>query len=210
MAQTSAMAADFDWQKHKGKKLKLLLNKHPYVDAMVANLNAFKTLTGMDVTYDVFPEDVYFDKVTARFRPVRSTNLLTGPTLLDLFRQLDLGPTSTSRIRRKARNIPVTTSPACSRRGVERVPGANRHRHSSMGALVRANTFPTTRYVKTAASRPRRNGEDGCDGRKPLRISAALRLRCGGSRSLQHHQASFWHSPAASVLTSPAASSSRR
>ena len=25
----------------------------------------FKTLTGMDVTYDVFPEDVYFDKVTA-------------------------------------------------------------------------------------------------------------------------------------------------
>jgi multiple sugar transport system substrate-binding protein len=65
MAQTSAMAADFDWQKHKGKKLKLLLNKHPYVDAMVANIAAFKTLTGMDVAYDVFPEDVYFDKVTA-------------------------------------------------------------------------------------------------------------------------------------------------
>ncbi len=65
MAQTSAMAADFDWMKYKGKKLKLLLNKHPYVDAMVADLNAFKTLTGMEVAYDVFPEDVYFDKVTA-------------------------------------------------------------------------------------------------------------------------------------------------
>ena len=38
MAQTSAMAADFDWKKYKGKKLKLLLNKHPYVDAMVADL----------------------------------------------------------------------------------------------------------------------------------------------------------------------------
>ena len=32
---------------------------------MTANLDAFKALTGMDVTYDVFPEDVYFDKVTA-------------------------------------------------------------------------------------------------------------------------------------------------
>jgi multiple sugar transport system substrate-binding protein len=28
-------------------------------------LNNFKSMTGMDVTYDIFPEDVYFDKVTA-------------------------------------------------------------------------------------------------------------------------------------------------
>ncbi len=47
------------------KSLKLLLNKHPYADAMIANLQAFKDLTGIEVTYDVFPEDVYFDKVTA-------------------------------------------------------------------------------------------------------------------------------------------------
>jgi multiple sugar transport system substrate-binding protein len=32
---------------------------------MVANIAAFKQLTAMDVTYDIFPEDVYFDKVTA-------------------------------------------------------------------------------------------------------------------------------------------------
>lgn len=62
---TKAMAADFDWKAHSGKSIKLLLNKHPYADAMIANLEAFKTLTGMNVTYDVFPEDVYFDKVTA-------------------------------------------------------------------------------------------------------------------------------------------------
>ncbi|WP_434055948.1 MAG: extracellular solute-binding protein [Roseibium sp.] len=65
MMATSALAADFDWQKHKGKSVKLLLNKHPYTDAMIANLPAFKDLTGMDVSYDIFPEDVYFDKVTA-------------------------------------------------------------------------------------------------------------------------------------------------
>ena len=64
-AATRALAADFDWKKHSGKSLKLLLNKHPYTDAMIANLDNFKELSGMDVTYDVFPEDVYFDKVTA-------------------------------------------------------------------------------------------------------------------------------------------------
>ena len=64
-ASTQALAADFDWQKHKGKTVTLLVNKHPYLDAMVANLPAFKQLTGMEVKYDVFPEDVYFDKVTA-------------------------------------------------------------------------------------------------------------------------------------------------
>lgn len=64
-AATRALAADFDWKAHKGTAIKLLLNKHPYADAMIANLENFKTLTGMSVSYDIFPEDVYFDKVTA-------------------------------------------------------------------------------------------------------------------------------------------------
>ena len=64
-AATEALAADFDWKQHSGKGLKLLLNKHPYTDAMLANLENFQSLTDMEVTYDIFPEDVYFDKVTA-------------------------------------------------------------------------------------------------------------------------------------------------
>ena len=64
-AQTRALAAGFDWKANKGKTLTLLLNKHPYADAMIADLDNFKNMTGMDVKYDVFPEDVYFDKVTA-------------------------------------------------------------------------------------------------------------------------------------------------
>ncbi len=65
MGATRALAADFDWKKHSGTTVKLLLNKHPYADALIADLDNFKELTGMDVQYDVFPEDVYFDKVTA-------------------------------------------------------------------------------------------------------------------------------------------------
>jgi multiple sugar transport system substrate-binding protein len=60
-----AMAADFNWKSQSGKSIKLLLNKHPYVDAMIGDLETFKALTGMNITYDIFPEDVYFDKVTA-------------------------------------------------------------------------------------------------------------------------------------------------
>ncbi|HEX2528940.1 MAG TPA: extracellular solute-binding protein [Geminicoccus sp.] len=62
---SEAQAADFDWKKHSGKTINLLLNKHPYADAMIANIENFKSMTGMDVKYDVFPEDVYFDKVAA-------------------------------------------------------------------------------------------------------------------------------------------------
>jgi multiple sugar transport system substrate-binding protein len=65
MQASNALAADFDWKRHSGKTVKLLLNKHPYTDAMIANLDNFKALTGMNVEYDIFPEDVYFDKVTA-------------------------------------------------------------------------------------------------------------------------------------------------
>ena len=42
-AATQALAADFDWKKFKGTKLHLLLNKHPYADAMIADLDNFKT-----------------------------------------------------------------------------------------------------------------------------------------------------------------------
>ncbi len=57
---TRAMAADFDWKKFSGTKLHLLLNKHPYVDAMIADIDNFKSLTGMEVTYDIFPEGRLF------------------------------------------------------------------------------------------------------------------------------------------------------
>src|SRR5215207_7935512 len=63
-ATNSAFSQNYDWMQHKGTSLKLLLNKHPYADAMIADIDNFKSMTGMNVTYDIFPEDVYFDKVT--------------------------------------------------------------------------------------------------------------------------------------------------
>lgn len=64
-ASRQASAADFNWKAHSGSSVKLLLNKHPYADALIADIDNFKQQTGINVSYDIFPEDVYFDKVTA-------------------------------------------------------------------------------------------------------------------------------------------------
>lgn len=61
---TVPASAEFDWKAHNGTEIKLLLNKHPYSDALLAHLDEFTEKTGISVTYDVFPEDEYFDKVT--------------------------------------------------------------------------------------------------------------------------------------------------
>lgn len=60
----AAPAGEFNWRAHEGESLKLLLNQHPYQQALVAELPKFIELTGIDVTYDVVPEQNYFDKVT--------------------------------------------------------------------------------------------------------------------------------------------------
>ena len=63
-AAPAAAAGNFDWKKYSGTSIKLLLNDHPYEQALVAELPKFTELTGIKVTYDIFPEQNYFDKVT--------------------------------------------------------------------------------------------------------------------------------------------------
>jgi multiple sugar transport system substrate-binding protein len=63
-AAAPAAAGEFNWKAHDGAELKLLLNQHPYQQALVGELEQFTALTGIKVTYDVFPEQNYFDKVT--------------------------------------------------------------------------------------------------------------------------------------------------
>ncbi len=62
IGSTSLLA--FNWRAHQGIKIKLLLNKHPYTDALLAYMHEFEEKTGIKVSYDVLPEDEYFDKVT--------------------------------------------------------------------------------------------------------------------------------------------------
>ncbi|MEW6581013.1 MAG: sugar ABC transporter substrate-binding protein [Chloroflexota bacterium] len=63
MSVTTAQDS-FDWRKYEGTTLRLLLNQHPYQQALVGELDKFTELTGIKTEYDVVPEQNYFDKVT--------------------------------------------------------------------------------------------------------------------------------------------------
>jgi multiple sugar transport system substrate-binding protein len=62
----SAKAEDskFDWKQATGTKLVVMLNKHPYADAIIKRLPQFKEITGIDVEFTETPEENYFDKLT--------------------------------------------------------------------------------------------------------------------------------------------------
>ena len=59
-----ATAQEFNWRQAEGTTLNVELNQHPYSDAIIARLPQFKELTGIDVSYNVTPEDNYFDRIT--------------------------------------------------------------------------------------------------------------------------------------------------
>ncbi len=61
---TEEFEGPFDWRRFEGRTIKLLLNQHPYTDGMLAELDDFIAMTGINVEYDIFPEEEYFDRLT--------------------------------------------------------------------------------------------------------------------------------------------------
>ena len=55
---------DFDWRAHEGTTLNVMFNQHPYADAVIARLDDFYDLTGINVEFSVTPEENYFDVLT--------------------------------------------------------------------------------------------------------------------------------------------------
>src|SRR5947208_15839318 len=53
---TRGRAQGFNWKRFQGKELFFLFYKHPWVDAMVAHVPEFESLTGMKVKYEILPE----------------------------------------------------------------------------------------------------------------------------------------------------------
>lgn len=54
----------FDWKRFKGEELNVMLNQHPYAEAIVERLPQFEELTGIKVNHSITPEESYFDKLT--------------------------------------------------------------------------------------------------------------------------------------------------
>jgi multiple sugar transport system substrate-binding protein len=77
VAAASSHEDEFDWKQAEGTTITLLLNKHGYVDSMLAYLDEFKELTGIEVDMVIVPEDEYFEKVTM--------DLMSGAGAFDAF-----------------------------------------------------------------------------------------------------------------------------
>ncbi len=59
----SGPSSSFDYKKYAGATVTLQVSKHPYIDALKANVSKFTDLTGINVTFDMQPEALYFDKI---------------------------------------------------------------------------------------------------------------------------------------------------
>lgn len=55
---------EFKWDLAKGQQIEVMLNQHPYADAIIKRLPEFEQKTGIKVKHSVTPEESYFDKLT--------------------------------------------------------------------------------------------------------------------------------------------------
>jgi multiple sugar transport system substrate-binding protein len=72
-ATTVPAAAAFNWQSHKGEALRVAMVDQPGAKFIASHIDEFKALTGIDVTYEVLPEDQFRQKTTVEFAAGTST-----------------------------------------------------------------------------------------------------------------------------------------
>ena len=63
-AKKIAEVGGFRWDMASGVSIKVLLNQHPYAEAIIQKIPDFEKFTGIEVDYAITPEENYFDKVT--------------------------------------------------------------------------------------------------------------------------------------------------
>ena len=56
-------ASTFDWQKYRGNTVRMILNKHPFTEALIAQLPAIEQQTGITTTNLILPEDEFYQKL---------------------------------------------------------------------------------------------------------------------------------------------------
>jgi multiple sugar transport system substrate-binding protein len=77
VANAQPKSSTFNWKQASGAKITVAFDQHPYADAIIQRLPQFKALTGIDIQYEITPEENYFDKVT--------TTLSSGSGSPDVF-----------------------------------------------------------------------------------------------------------------------------
>ena len=63
----AASKADFNWRMRAGEKLRVAMVTQPWSEFINKHIPEFKSLTGIDVTYEILPEDQFRQKTTVEF-----------------------------------------------------------------------------------------------------------------------------------------------
>lgn len=58
---------EFDWRNCAGESLLVLLNQHPYAEAIIQKMDEFESLTGIKVSFLMLPEEDYFPRLERSF-----------------------------------------------------------------------------------------------------------------------------------------------
>lgn len=78
MAEPEAAASvGFDWMSQSGESIKIMANKHPWVDIIQPQISEFEELTGIEVNLAIYPED--------QFRTKRTVEMVSGASDVDVF-----------------------------------------------------------------------------------------------------------------------------
>jgi multiple sugar transport system substrate-binding protein len=73
----TVVSQGFDWQSQSGKTIKIMANKHPWVDIIEPKIGEFEELTGIKVDLAIYPED--------QFRTKRTVEMVSGASDVDVF-----------------------------------------------------------------------------------------------------------------------------
>ncbi len=67
----------FDWKAYEGTSIKVMVNKHPWVDIIQPKIGKFEAMTGIKVNLSIYPED--------QFRTKRTVEMVSGASDVDVF-----------------------------------------------------------------------------------------------------------------------------
>lgn len=67
----------FDWKAYEGASVKVMVNKHPWIDIIQPKIVEFEAMTGIKVNLAIYPED--------QFRTKRTVEMVSGASDVDVF-----------------------------------------------------------------------------------------------------------------------------
>ena len=81
----------FDWKRHSGKTITILMNEHPVLDGIRSLIPQFEEDTGIKVKVNALAEDLYFDRMEVNLRASKGADAHFCPMDATAFNQFGAG-----------------------------------------------------------------------------------------------------------------------